>query len=248
MPKELITHNITYTHEVELPPTDLPDTDGQPLESAWHRACMNLLIEAVEVRLAGRKDFYVGGNMFIYYSAQQARNRDYNGPDFFFVHGPGIDHDRPRRYWAVWDENGRYPDVIIELSSPSTAKEDHTTRKDLYERTFQTKEYFIYDPFTRVLEGWRLTRQRYRRIKPNELGRMWCEQLGLWVGTWQGEFQGHEDLWLRFYDPEGNVVPIGWELERQRAQAAEAELARLRQQRDTRNGAGGQRRSRRKRD
>ncbi len=248
MPKELITHNIAYTHEVELPPTDLPETDGQPLESAWHRDCMNLLIESVRVRLAGRKDYYVGGNMFIYFSSEQARNRDYKGPDFFFVQGPDVDHDRPRPYWAVWDENGRYPNVIIELTSPTTAEIDRTTKKDIYERIFRAPEYFIYDPLSQTLEGWRLARKHYRRIKPNEAGRMWSEELGLWVGTWRGKFQGRENLWLRFFDPEGTVVPTGSELERQRAEAAEAELARLRQELGARNGPGRRRRPRRTSD
>ena len=217
-------------HPAPTPPSNLPETDEQPLESPWHRACMNLLIEAVEYRLAGRKDFYVGGTMFIYFSARQVRHRDYSGPDFFFVQGPRIDHDRPRQYWAIWDEDGRYPNVIIELSSPSTSAEDHTTRKELYEQTFQTAEYFIYDPSARVVEGWRLAKRRYRRIRPSEQGRLWSEELGLWVGTWRGKFQEHEDLWLRFFDPEGNLVLLPGESERQRADAAAAEAARLRQE------------------
>jgi Uma2 family endonuclease len=220
----------TTTGAFPAPPTNLPETDEQPLESPWHRACMNLLIESVEVRLAGRKDFYAGGNMFIYYSARQARNRDYSGPDFFFVQGPEIEHDRPRPYWAVWDENGRYPNVIIELSSPTTAAEDHTTRKDLYERTFRTEEYFIYDPFTKELEGWRLIKRRYVRIEPNDRGWLWSEELELWVGTWPGEFQGHADIWLRFFDADGKVAPLAADSERQRAEAAQAEIARLRQE------------------
>jgi Uma2 family endonuclease len=215
---------------VPAPPTNLPETDEQPLESRWHRACINLLIETVEVRLAGRKDFYAGGNMFIYYSARQVRHRDYSGPDFFFVQGEGVDHDRPRQYWAIWDENARFPDVIIELLSPTTAEADRTTKKTLYERTFRTPEYILYDPDTQTLEGWRLVKRRYRRIKPNDRGRLWSEELELWVGTWPGDFQGHADLWLRFFDTDGNIVPTLGELERQRAEAAEAEVARLRQE------------------
>ena len=141
-------------------------------------------------------------------------------------------------------KNGRYPNVIIELSSPTTAEEDHTTRKDLYERTFRTEEYFIYDPFSKVLEGWRLIKRRYVRIEPNDRGWLWSEELELWVGTWQSEFQGHDELWLRFYDAEGKIAPRRGELERinaeferrraeaerRRAEAAEAELARSRQE------------------
>jgi Uma2 family endonuclease len=72
---------------LELPPDNLPETDGVPLESAWHRAAIALLIESVVCRMQGqgRTDYYVGGNMFIYFSRQQARDRDYRGPDFFFV-------------------------------------------------------------------------------------------------------------------------------------------------------------------
>ena len=56
-----------------------------------------------------------------------------------------------------------YPDVIIELLSPTTAKEDRTTKKRIYEQTFHTSEYYLYDPDTQQLEGWRLgPRKRYK--------------------------------------------------------------------------------------
>src|SRR2546423_15190948 len=70
-----------------LPDVELIETDGEPLESEWHRMAMNLLIEVVRYHLRQRNDFYVGGNMFIYFSTMQARNRDLRGPDFFFVQG-----------------------------------------------------------------------------------------------------------------------------------------------------------------
>ena len=66
----------------------------------------------------GRTDFFVGGNMFLYYSLQQVRNRDYKGPDFFVT--TEVDGPRERRSWIVWEENGRYPDMIVELLSPSS--------------------------------------------------------------------------------------------------------------------------------
>jgi hypothetical protein len=166
--------------------------------------------------------------MFIYFSEEQARNRDYHGPDFFYV--DGVNRLPMRPYWAVWQEGGRYPDVIIELLSPTTAEEDRTTKKTLYERTFRTAEYFCYDPDTKQLEGWRLgTRRRYRPIAADERGSMEVEELGLWLGTWKGSYKGYESVWLRFHDGEGKLVPILSEAAEQRAEAAEAEVARLRE-------------------
>jgi Uma2 family endonuclease len=197
----------------------LVETDGEPLETPWHRMEINLLIEAITCRFRDRDDFYVGGIMFIYYSAQQVRSRDYKGPDFFFV--DGADRHRPRQWWAIWEEQGRYPDVIIELLSESTAEEDRTTKKAIYERTFQTREYFLYEPETEVLEGWRLNAKgRYRRIAANKQGRLWSEKLQLWLGTWDGVFQGQAAIWLRFFDADGNLVHITAEEEQIRAAQA----------------------------
>jgi Uma2 family endonuclease len=236
------------------PPTNLPSEDGVPLESDWHRLDMTLLIEVVTLRLEGRSDYFVGGNMFIYFDAEQARNRNFRGPDFFFVWEVPL--NPPRDCWAIWDEGGKYPDVIIELSSPSTAAEDHGTKKVTYERVFHTSEYFIYDPAERELHGWRLNgKQRYEAIQPNHNGWLWCEQLQLWLGTWDGAFQSKENTYLRFFDKDGNLVPTAAERaaaaaqhadsekqradsekqradsEKQRADAAEAELARLKAER-----------------
>ncbi|MCC3444928.1 MAG: Uma2 family endonuclease, partial [Microcoleus sp. PH2017_03_ELD_O_A] len=108
--------------EEHKPPTDLIFDDGAEMESNRHRIAMTVLIRSAEQGLANRNDFFVGGNMFIYFSAQQVRNRDYRGPDFFAV--LGVDGNTSRQGWVVWDENGRYPDIIVELLSPSTANED----------------------------------------------------------------------------------------------------------------------------
>lgn len=242
--------------EFPHPPSDLIETDGVPLESDWHRLAMNLLIEIVTCHLRGRTDYFVGGNMFIYFNRQQARNLDYRGPDFFFVWDRPLNPPRP--YWAIWDEEGKYPDVIIELSSPRTIKEDRTTKKTIYERTFRTPEYYMYDPAERQLDGWRLVNHLYQPIQPNERGWLWCEQLKLWLGLADSTYSGKEALYLRFFDEAGNLVPTAAEAaekrldeaqltvqaaqqraeaeraraetERTRAEAAEAELLKLKAQ------------------
>jgi Uma2 family endonuclease len=221
-----MTRVQTAAPAVEYPPANLPETDGEPLESPWHLAAIALLIDLVHCWMQGRTDYFVGGNLFIYYSWQKSKKQDYKGPDFMFV--KDVDRTKTRDYWAVWEEEGRYPDVLIELLSSSTARADRTTKKRLYERVFRTPEYFWYDPATGEFQGWRLNgHSEYQAIEPNEHGRLWSEQLGLWLGLWEGSHMGIEASWPRFYDPEGRVVLLKEEAEANRAQAAEAEVARL---------------------
>jgi Uma2 family endonuclease len=237
---EMVLWNFSEWVEVPIPPRDLPETDGEPLESNWHRLAMNLLIECLSYFWEDRQDFFVGGNMFVYFSEEQVRNKDYRGPDFFFVWG--VDRAKPRLYWTVWDEGGKYPDVIIELLSPKTANEDRTVKKELYEKTFKTPEYFLYDPITNQLEGWRIGNNLlYEAVQPNEKGWLWSNQLQLWIGPWSGSYLKVPGVYPRFYEPHGNLVLTGKEAEamhaeaerqradaeKQRADAAEAEMAQL---------------------
>ena len=84
-----MTTTLLTEANLTLPPTqdDLPYDDGVPMESARHKAQMDLLINPIIPWLAKREDGYVGGNMFIYYSLAQLKNEDFRGPDFFAVLG-----------------------------------------------------------------------------------------------------------------------------------------------------------------
>jgi len=183
---------------------ELIEDDGEPMESDWHVKTMLLLMSSIDQHFRDREDYYVGGNMFIYFSAQQARNNDFRGPDFYFVWNTM--RQPLRKYWAVWLEHGRTPDVVIELCSPSTRKEDHGTKKKIYEATLHVSDYFCYDPEKGLLEGWILKNKKYVPLKPNAEGRLWSEELGLWVGPWHGKLGRFTDTWLRFFDKQGKLV------------------------------------------
>jgi Uma2 family endonuclease len=205
------------------------------LETKWHRAQINLLIDSINTYWSDRHDYFVGGNMFVYYSFDQVRNRDYRGPDFFVV--LDVDGSPMRDAWVVWEEQGRYPDVIVELLSESTAVEDKTTKKLLYEQTFRTPYYFLYEPERQALQGFQLTGRGYEELAANEAQRLWCGALGLWLGSWAGSYLGDQAVWLRFYDAEGNLVHTAAEVERarvevqrQRAEAAELRAEQAEQQ------------------
>jgi len=90
--------------EPPMPPTDLIFDDGESMESNRHRIAMNVLIRLINQAFANRDDFFAGGNMFIYYSSTQARNRDFKGLDFFVV--LDVDGTRERQGWVVWEDLG----------------------------------------------------------------------------------------------------------------------------------------------
>ena len=239
-------------------PFELVYEDGEPLETLWHRYQMNLLIDVIHQAMAerGRADFFASGNMFVYYSYEQARDvaagRPYfRGPDVFYVGGV---EDREREIWVAWEEGGRLPELIVELLSKKTAKIDRTVKKDLYADVFRTPEYFLYEPVRKTLEGFRLDRRgAYRPIQPNAQGRLLSERLGLELGLWHGTYVNayarRKATWVRLFHPDGRLVPTDGEAERQKTEAehqkaeaerqraeaaesraatAEAELARLR--------------------
>ena len=185
-------------------PTDLPFDDGVPMDSPWHRSQMNLLIETIELHWGDRKDFFTGGDMFLYFNEKYYKNKDFRGPDFFVV--KGVEHDKKRQYWASWQEEVAFPNLIVELLSQSTKKIDLGEKKDVYERTFRTPEYVCYDPTEGSLRGWRLSNQQYEPIALDENGRLWSDQLELLIGPWEGEFFWQRDHWIRFFTKQGRLV------------------------------------------
>jgi Uma2 family endonuclease len=226
-----------------LPPTDLPSDDGEPMESPWHAGSGSLLKAAyVAARGGVMTDYYVGVNMFVYYSWKQVRNLDFKGPDMFFAND--VEGQKPRLYWAIWDEDGRYPDMVIEFLSASTEREDLETKRKIYEERFRLREYICIAPQCERLLGWRANGKGYLPIATDERGWIWSEYLGFWIGPWQGFINGETQTWPRLYHPNGQLALLPHESEKQRADEEkqradalaerlaelEAELARLRGQ------------------
>ena len=220
--------------EIVFPPGDL-ESNEPPLESDLHRDQIDLLIRLLRWWWQQRHDFYISGNLTVYYSPQQRKSEDFRGPDFFVVLNT---EDKPRKSWVVWEENGKYPNVIVELLSKSTAATDRGLKKQIYQDIFRTPEYFWFDPESLEFMGFELVRGTYRQLQPNQQGWLWSEQLELYLGI-------HEKR-LRFFTREGQLVPTSEEAviaeqqranqeqqranqEQQRADQAEALLTRYRE-------------------
>ncbi len=216
---------------LEIPPTEeaLPTSDGIPMETQRHVLQMYLLMEPLNLYWADRQDFFVGGNMFVYFSPEQVRTYDFRGPDVFVV----LDVPRrERKRWVVWQE-GKGPDVVIELLSESTALKDKTEKKEIYQNRLRVPEYFWFDPFSGELAGFSLQQGRYVPLEADSEGRLTSRQLQLTLLRWPGEFQGVAADWLRWATPDGEALPTPQEIaeqERQRVADLEAQLARYREE------------------
>ena len=215
--------------EIQLPPTqyELSCDDDIPMETYRHRLQMELLVNPLDLWLKER-DAFVGGNMFVYFSPDQVRNQDYRGPDVFVV----LDVPRGERLsWVVWEE-GKAPDVVIELLSESTAIKDKTEKKAIYQNRLRVPEYFWYDPFNpEDFAGFRLQGGEYVPIEADERGRLVSQLLGLALVPWFGSYKQEEyqAVWLRWATLEGILLPTPQEMAVQAQQLAEQERQRAEQ-------------------
>ena len=186
-----------------------PESDGKPMgETDLHRDLMTDLIFALKWFLRSTRA-YVAGNLFIYY--EEGNPRAAVAPDVFVVLGV---EQRRRRIFQTWREGGRAPDVVIEITSKKTRKDDRERKPAIY-AALGVREYFIFDPHREYLEpplqGYRLVQGRYEPIATDPLR---SEVLNLELRQ--------EDGMLRLYDPQtGERLPTSDE-EAQARRAAEA--------------------------
>lgn len=166
-----------------------------PLESSLHLQQMLLLLSCLDWLWKDRDDYFAAGNLTVYYSERQLKSEKFRGPDFFVVLGT---EKKPRNSWVVWKEDGKYPNIIVELLSDSTADVDRATKKDIYQDAFRTPEYFWFDPKTLEFQGFELVGGQYEAIEPDKASRLWSKQLQLFLGI-----HNHQ---LRYFSPDGALV------------------------------------------
>jgi Uma2 family endonuclease len=207
---------------VEWPPTEdeLPSDDGEPMETQRHALQLQLLLDPLRLFWADRQNVFVGGNMFVYFSLEQVRHQDFRGPDFFVA----LDVPRrERKSWVVWQE-GKGPDVVIELLSDSTAVQDKGEKKAIYQDRLRVPEYFWFDPFSGEWAGFALRNGGYEAIAEDSQGRLVSRRLGLALVRWEGIYQEIEARWLRWATLTGALLPTPQEVAAEaQGLAAEAE-------------------------
>ena len=140
-----------------------PSSDGEPLaETDFQFYPLTHTVHALSQRYRDRNDVYVAGNMLMYYRMNDNEVRV--APDVFVVFG--VPNHR-RDSYIIWRENGKAPDFVLEVASPSTYVRDMTEKRDIY-ASFGVIEYWRFDPtgtlFNPPLEADRLAGGEYQSI------------------------------------------------------------------------------------
>lgn len=205
---------------------EYPSSDGEPMaENKWQYVAMTDTVSVLENRFLDRPDVYIGGDMLMYYRMNDNATRV--APDVFVVFEAAGKHFRDS--WIVWRE-GKAPDFVMEVASPSTWRRDAAEKRDIYAGMGVT-EYWRFDPtgehFTPQLVGERLVGGEYQPITLETDG--------------EGILRGRSDvlmldicvrpgLELRLYDPESGQWLRTHRESEEALLAAEDEVRRLREQ------------------
>ncbi len=131
-------------------PVHYPDCDGQPLAvNDTHYFAINSIRDPLPSRYQQRDDVYVvyvTGDLLLYYKEHD--NTQSVAPDVMVVLGVA---NRRRKTYLLWEE-GKPPDVVVEVSSPGSFRQDRTEKRELYGK-LGVREYFLYVPDYDDMDG-----------------------------------------------------------------------------------------------
>ena len=129
-------------------------------------------------------------------------------PDVFLsldVQVPENWWDKQNRSYLVW-KFGKPPEVVIEIVSNKVGDELGNKLK-IYEH-MRVSYYIVYDP-TQQLGQQVLRIYELRGMRYSETPETWLEQVGLGLTLWEGEFEGRQDVWLRWCYQDRNLLLTG---------------------------------------
>ena len=189
---------------------------------------------SLRVHWRGRPDVLVSSDQFIHWDpAYNSRTNPANSPpspDLYVVFGVS---NRLRNSYVVWEE-GKPPDFVLEVVSPSSRRRDRE-KIDLYAK-MGVPEFFLYDPDDKrgpALLGLELRDRGYVPLPEEPLAKgvigVRSKTLGLCLGIKQSGPES-PDSPLRCYDPAtGKFLPTVYDLaddtRKAKEEAAEARAA-----------------------
>jgi Uma2 family endonuclease len=241
--------------DLSLPPpfpdhTQLPESDGTFVKNFQEHPQALILTDSIGPtlqRLHPDGQYAIGQDSGIYWRETDPPERGAEAPDWFYVPNvpPRLD-GQIRRSYVLWREY-IVPTIVLEFASGDGSEEhDQTSLASVqrgegirpgkfwvYERIMHIPYYGIYQVSNGTLEVYQLVGDKYQRLTPNERGHYPIPSMEVELGLWQGSYQNQTQLWLRWWDLEGNLLLTGHEraeLSEQRAESAEQRATRLAEQ------------------
>ncbi len=224
-PKE-ITWNLPPYLEVEPEPDidSIITEDDTPVDNIFSAKQQRLLVETLYSSWAGPgqgRPFLADANVGLFYTPRQAPLV----PDAFVSLDVQVAEawwERRHRSYFFW-EFGKPPEVVVEVVFNTKGGED--TDKLVQYAGMGISYYVIFDPLQQLDPAmcriYQLTARGYRRTKKD-----WFAPVGLGVRVWSGEYENMTMEWLRWYGPDGKLIPTGAEQATQARQHAEQEHQR----------------------
>lgn len=209
------------------PPADFV-LDDTPVENNGQPLIAGALRESLE--LAGRipATGLIASNFGL--CVRIGEDLTLKAPDWLYitnVNEPGI----PRTSYTPHLE-GNIPDIVMEFLSDVDGEEYSHRRSSpvgkwyFYEEILKVPTYVILEPSSGLLEVYRLRSGHYELEQPDEEGRHWFAELGLFLGTWRGVKEDHSSYWLRWWDESGVMLP--WAIEKVEQEQKQTEQERQR--------------------
>ncbi len=200
----ILAGNLAYSPDLSMSMVDdngipYPCSDDEPMaENQYQAIAMTDTFTALRNRFSKGSNFYVASDMFLYYVEGDSRQR--LAPDIFVVRNPLSTANR--MYWMNWIE-GKSPDFVLEVASPSTWRRDANEKRIIY-ADMDVGEYWRFNPSlhllpqVRTLVGERLINGQYEPIDT------YIDESGIWRGysdVLELELCARTDEQLRLYDP-----------------------------------------------
>ena len=217
--------------------SDLVTEDDTPVDNFFSAELRRLLVETLYSSWAQTCDrkFVADANVGIF----SAVKRPPIVPDMFLSLDVEIERDfrqKSNRSYFVW-EMGKPPDVAIEVVSNQFGNELGSKLRDY--AAIGVSYYAVFDPFAqlgdRLLQVFGLHEGHYQEMSPvlgnNAQALFWLEQVELGLLVRSGEYEGKQDIWLRWCDRNGEIYLGGRELAKQASELAKQAEASLSQER-----------------
>ncbi len=145
-------------------PDDVEYPEGQWVaQSLWHGDAVQQATAALRHRFRQRQDTLVAMEVRVYYV--RGNNKVWLQPDVQVVFGVKRGN---RSSYKIWEE-GKAPDFVLEVASPSTAENDAEHKAREYAR-IGVREYWRLDPtgslMSSPLEGYSVCAGSYDEVEP----------------------------------------------------------------------------------